>query len=325
MRRLAAALILVLVVAACSTSGHPSSPLTARQPTRPTTAATQPAPLHSVTSSATPRPPPTRPRAPTRADAHSSILDRVRVVAYYGVPNNKVLGVLGSAPPEQIAPQIVRRAAEFRKFGRPVQPAMELIATVAQGAPGPNGMYSKPIPSALIARYLAVAHAYRMLLILDLQPGRSTFLAQARALRPFLLDPSVSLALDPEWHVGPGQKPGGGRIGESSAADINAVGNWLSALIRTNHLPDKLLLVHQFTRSMLPDRSRITQHRGVEMVLHADGFGTPTAKIEVFDRLAFPDPPFDVGFKLFLTHDRGLMTPAEVMALRPRPSVITYQ
>ena len=76
---------------------------------------------------------------------------------------------------------------------------------------------------------------------------------------------------------------------------------------------------------MLPDRYRITQHRGVEMVFHADGFGTPAAKIRVFEKLAFPHPPFGVGFKLFLTHDRGLMSPAQVLALRPQPAVITYQ
>jgi hypothetical protein len=49
------------------------------------------------------------------------------------------------------------------------------------------------------------------------------------------------------------------------------------------------------------------------------------AKTRVFDQLAFPHPPFGIGFKLFLTHDRGLMSPAQVMALRPRPAVITYQ
>ncbi|HEU5265601.1 MAG TPA: hypothetical protein VFU35_02830 [Jatrophihabitans sp.] len=326
MRRVAAALIWTLLLAACTTAGHASSPLTVIHPT-PSTATADPAVPRPVTSAPvpTPRAPPSRSRSAHTEAGSGRILGRERVVAYYGVPNNKALGVLGSAPPERIAPQIIRRAAQFRGYGRPVQPAMELVATVAQGAPGPTGRYSKPVPAPVIAHYLEVAHAYRMLLILDLQPGRSTFLAQARALRPFLLDPSVSLALDPEWQVGPGQKPGGGRIGASSAAGINAVGSWLSALIRAHHLPDKLLIVHQFTRRMLPDRERITQHRNVEMVLHADGFGTPAAKISTFDRLAFPHPPFGVGFKLFLTHDRGLMSPAEVMALRPRPAVITYQ
>ena len=249
----------------------------------------------------------------------------MRVVAFYGAAGTGVLGVLGATSPERAAEALERRARGFDGFGRRVQPAMELLATVAQRSPGPDGDYSAPVPTATIRSYLDVAHRHHLLLILDLQPGRGSFLEQAEALRPLLLDPAVHLALDPEWKVGPDQRPGGGLIGSSSAAGINAVGGWLAQLVRTAHLPDKLLLVHEFTSSMLPDRSDIAQHPGVEMVLHADGFGRPSSKIAVFRRLAFPSPPFGVGFKLFLKHDSRLMTPAEVMALSPRPDVITYQ
>jgi hypothetical protein len=41
--------------------------------------------------------------------------------------------------------------------------------------------------------------------------------------------------------------------------------------------------------------------------------------------LHFPGPPFGVGFKLFLHQDSRVMTPREVMALRPRPDIVTYQ
>ena len=61
------------------------------------------------------------------------------------------------------------------------------------------------------------------------------------------------------------------------------------------------------------------------MVLHADGFGSVAQKIGVLRNLAFPHPPFGVGFKLFLTQDARVMSPREVMGLRPRPDVITYQ
>ena len=202
---------------------------------------------------------------------------------------------------------------------------MELIATVAQAAPGPDGDYSSPTDPADIRRYLNVVHRHHMLLILDLQPGRADFLAQAKRLTPFLRDPSVALALDPEWHVGPGQSPGDGLIGSVHAPGINAVGRWLSGMVRRRHLPDKLLIVHQFTLSMLPDRGRITQHTGVETVLHADGFGSVPEKKAVLHHLHFPSPPFGVGFKLFRTQDARLMSPAEVMRLRPRPDVVTYQ
>lgn len=255
----------------------------------------------------------------------TTILGHYRVVAYYGAAGTGALGVLGATTPEAAAAAITRRAAGFTGFGRPVQPAMELLATVAQRSPGRDGDYSAPVPAWRIRQYLAVAHAHRMLLVLDLQPGRASFLSQAQALRPFLLDPSVSLALDPEWKVGPAQVPGGGRIGSSSAAGINDVSRWLDRLIVAEHLPDKLLVVHQFTERMLPDRTRIVRPPNVEVTFHADGFGTPTLKVRVYHRLAFPGRPFGAGFKLFLKQDSRLMAPREVMALHPQPDIVTYQ
>jgi hypothetical protein len=283
---------------------------------RPTPAASSPSPRPSSAVATSGR------RLPRGG---RTILGHSRVVAFYGAPGTAALGALGRGSPEQAARSISARAAGFAGYGRRVQPAMELIATVAQRSPGHDGTYSKPVGAAKIDSYLAAAHAHKMLLILDLQPGRGSFLAQAKALRPFLLDPSVSLALDPEWHVGPHASPGNGLIGSSSAAGINAVGSWLSRLVRAHHLPDKLLVVHEFTARMLPDRANITQHPGLELVLHADGFGPPALKIKVLHQLAFPGPPFGVGFKLFFTQDSRLMTPREVMALDPRPDVITFQ
>ena len=84
-------------------------------------------------------------------------------------------------------------------------------------------------------------------------------------------------------------------------------------------------MVHQFTRTMLPDRDRIAHYPGVELVLHADGFGTAAEKLATWQRLAFPGRPDGAGFKLFLTQDTGLMTAADVMRLVPHPDVITYQ
>ncbi|WP_375490965.1 hypothetical protein [uncultured Jatrophihabitans sp.] len=253
------------------------------------------------------------------------IVGRERVVAYYGAPGSGKLGVLGKTSPEQAAQSIIHRAAGFEHYGEPVLPAMELIATVARSGPGPGDTYSAPIPMAQVREYLDVAHEHHMLLILDLQPGRASFVAQAKALAPVLVDPSVGLALDPEWKVGPGGRPGNGLIGHSTAAGINAATSWLSGLVSARHLPDKLVVVHEFTASMLPDRQHITQHPGIEMVLHADGFGHPSTKVHVLQKLHFPSPPFGVGFKLFLTQDSRLMSPGEVMRLHPRPDVITYQ
>ena len=253
------------------------------------------------------------------------ILPDYRVVAYYGGPDGPALGVLGAGTPDQAADAVTARAATYTPYGRRVQPALELIATVAQGAPGPAGTYSAPISSSKISAYLAAAHRHHLLLILDFQPGRSDFLSQVEADSAFLSDPSVSVGLDPEWKMQPGQVPGR-QIGSASAADINAVSRYLSGIVQSRHLPDKLLIVHQFTRSMLPDRPDITIPPGVEVVLHADGNGIAEVKISVYRQLAFPGPPFGSGFKLFMTQDPGgPMTPAQVMRLTPRPDVISYQ
>jgi hypothetical protein len=253
-----------------------------------------------------------------------TVLPNFRVVAFYGAAGTPALGVLGDAPPDTEAVAIERQAAAYARYGRRVQPAMELLATVAQRSAGPDGDYSAPVPDATIASYLAAAHRYRMLLILDLQPGRSTFAAQVRRLAPFLADPSVDLALDPEWKIGPGQQPGA-VIGSSDAADINTTARYLAHIVAAHHLPDKLLLVHQFRPQMLPDRSRIERPKGIEVVLHADGFGTIPEKLASYRRLAIPDPPFRAGFKLFYRQDTPTMTPAQVMALQPQPDVITYE
>ena len=252
------------------------------------------------------------------------LLGRVRIVAFYGGPDGPALGVLGSASPDAIATQVEQRARAFAGYGEPVQPAMELIATVAQGSPGPDGSYSAAIGDADIERYLSAAHRHHLLLILDFQPGRGEFLPQVRAVSRFLLDPSVSVALDPEWKMGAGDVPGV-TIGSSSAASVQAVVDYVSRFTRAHVLPDKLVLVHQFTLGMLPDRGMISPEPGAEVVFHADGFGTPGEKLSTWSALAFPGRPFGTGFKLFLTQDTAMMSARQVMALRPRPDVITFQ
>ena len=274
-----------------------------------------------------PKPSSTKPSRPPLAAlprGGQRILPTYRVVAYYGAPGGDELGVLGRGTPDQAAAAIERSAAKYAGFGRRIQPAMELIATVAQAGPGRDGLYSKPIPSSDIARYLAAAHRHKLLLILDFQPGRGEFLPQVRQVERFLLDPSVSVALDPEWKVGRTQVPAQ-VIGSSSAASINAVGRYVSALVGAHRLPDKLLVVHEFTLPMLPHRGNIARPAGLEVVLHADGLATPAKKIAVYHDLRFPCPPFHAGFKLFYRADTGLMKPAQVMALRPQPEIVTYQ
>ena len=297
--------------------------------TRPATRAAQPKPKPRAKSKPRPKPTKPRPRATTAIAAlplgGTKIFPEYRVVAYYGAPGNAGLGILGAGSAEHAAKAIERQAAAYREFGRKVQPAMELLATVAQGSPGPDHDYSAAVSASAVAAYLAVAKRHHMLLILDFQPGRGSFLPQVKQFRRFLDDPWVGVALDPEWKMGPHQVPATVIGSASASADsINDVSSYLAGIVRSEHLPQKLFVIHQFTLRMLPDRNRIATHPELASVLHADGHGGIAVKEAVYHQLAFP-PAFCAGFKLFVHDDPKLMTPAQVMALQRRPDLITYE
>ena len=109
-------------------------------------------------------------------------------------------------------------ARPYNRPGRPALPAFELISTIVHRTPGEDGKFSTRQKPEVIDRYLREARKHRALLILDIQPGRASFLDEVRALRPWLEQPDVSLALDPEWSMKEGEIPGQS-IGSTNAAD----------------------------------------------------------------------------------------------------------
>jgi hypothetical protein len=124
--------------------------------------------------------------------------------------------------------------------------------------------------------------------------------------------------------MAPGAVPGV-EFGRMHADEINWVIDQLSNLVRTQHLPPKILIIHQFLESMLPDWQKIRLQPGVQVITCVDGFGAPGAKIgdyQVFDRDQLIQYP---GMKLFYKLDKPLMTPANVLALNPAPLMVMYQ
>ena len=246
-----------------------------------------------------------------------------RVVAYYGGATTSALGVLGEGTPDQAARRLARQAQRFATPARPVLPAFELIVTVAQASAGADGSYSAPTAPADIRRYLAAARRARALLLLDIQPGRRDFLQEVRRYERFLREPDVGLALDPEWSMRPGQVPGQS-IGSTDAATINRVSGYLNGLVTRRRLPQKLLVIHQFTPQMVRRRAAVKPRRGLAITFHIDGFGGQFAKRSKYRQLRARKPFFN-GFKLFFDEDRDMLTPREVLALRPAPDLVTYQ
>ncbi len=247
-----------------------------------------------------------------------------RVVAFYGAPQDDALGALGIGTPDEAAARLRRAARGYARTSRPVLPAFELISTIAAEAPGDDGMHRIHQSDEVIGRYLAAARRAKALLILDIQPGRGDFLSEARRLERWLREPDVGIALDPEWHVGPDEVPGQ-VIGSVTAEQVNAVTAYVSAFVTDHDLPDKLFVVHQFTSSMIENKERVQQRLGLALTMNVDGFGNRANKVSKYDQFTSELTRFHDGFKLFYEEDTKLMTPRQVLALRPPPDLVVYE
>jgi hypothetical protein len=165
-----------------------------------------------------------------------------------------------------------------------------------------------------------------MYVVLDLQPGRDTALNQAKIYTELLKLPYVGLAVDPEWKLTSSQRPLG-QIGGIDASEINAVSSWLADLTAENHLPQKLLVLHQFRQSMLRDEADInTSHDELSVLIHMDGQGLPSNKVATW-RVVVKIKPDNVtlGWKNFYKKDHPTLTPTETMKQKPTPVMISYQ
>jgi hypothetical protein len=266
------------------------------------------------------QPPPEPPQLPRGG---RSLLPDRRVVAFYGAPQTEELGALGIGSPDAAARRLARQAHPYDRPRRPVLPALELITVIANADPGDDGMYRTRQPNAVIRRYLRAARRHQMLLVLDIQPGRSDFFTETIRLERWLREPDIGLALDPEWRVAEGEVPGQ-VIGRVGAREVNATSAWLAQLAARHDLPQKLFIVHQFTDDMVDD-TRLKPRDGLAMVLNTDGFGGKAIKVAKYHEFTRAARSFDQGFKLFYEEDTGLMSPREVLRLRPPPDVVVYE
>ena len=247
-------------------------------------------------------------------------------VALYGHPGSSTLGALGEQDVGAAVERARAVAAQYDPFGRPVVPTFEIITTVASSSAGSDGDYSNEFPASKFQPWIDAARANGMHVILDLQPGRATFPSQAREIEGLLAQRNVSLALDPEWRVGPTERPGGGRIGTVDGIEVNATIDYLDGVIRRFALPPKMLVVHQFTPSMVTNKSIIRGTPRVQVVFQMDGFGTLPLKLGSWNRMVADLPPTALtGWKNFYDEDRPTPTPVESLSVTPTPVYISYQ
>jgi hypothetical protein len=262
-----------------------------------------------------------------------SILPTKRIVAFYGNPLSKKMGVLGEYPVDEMLAKWDKAIADWKAADpdTPVQPALHLIAVVAQGAPGRDGKYRLRMTDSLIEKVYGWAKSRNGILFLDVQVGGSTLQEELPRLIPFLSRPDVHLGIDPEFsmHYGREGLMPGAKIGTMDASDINYAVTTLAKLVEEKSLPPKVLIVHRFTRPMVTHASSIKVDPKVQIVMNMDGWGQPWLKFDSYESYIVREPVQFTGFKLFFHNDtrKGdtLLTPREVLFLLPRPLYIQYQ
>ncbi len=249
------------------------------------------------------------------------------IVALYGSPFYPALGALGQQDLQASIARAKALAAQYSALTTvPVVPGFEIIATVASASPGPGDTYSQVFSVAALQPWVAAATKAGLYVTLDLQPGRASFLAQAKLYQSLLELPNVGLALDPEWQLQPGQLPLQ-QIGSVSIAEVNSVASWLASLTATYHLPQKLLELHEFRLSMIQNVWQLdTGYDNLAIVINMDGQGSPSAKLQTWQAVVAGAPKgVFFGWKDFYVEDRPMLGPAQTIDHDPTPVVISYQ
>lgn len=260
-----------------------------------------------------------------------AILPHNRVVAYYGNPLSRRMGVLGEYDPEEMLARLDQAVEEWAAADpeTPVIPALHLVTVVAQADSGRSGKYRLRMRDSLIEQVAEWAETRDALVFLDVQVGLSTLEEELPRLLPFLKRPNFHLGIDPEFSMKDGTPPGK-RIGTFDAADINYATELLAEWVREYDLPPKILVVHRFTQRMVTNYDQIVLRPEVQIVMHMDGWGAAWLKRDSYRDFIVREPVQFTGFKIFYHNDvrqEGwrLMTPEEVLRLRPVPVYIQYQ
>ena len=274
---------------------------------------------------ASPEPPPELPKG------GREVFPEYRLVGFSGVAGDPSFG-LG-----RLTGDLDARCTEIKKigrqyaYGRKVLPVYEHISVVVTASPGDDGLYRFHRPKKEVRSYLKAARRCKGILLLNIQPGRSEFMPELKRLEKFLKEPDVGVALDPEWAMDPGRLPNRD-LGRTDGAELNEVAEYLSQIVADNDLPEKVMVFHQFNFAAVEKLRKLKPQEGVALVRSIDGLGGPGAKVDTYDRLTKGQPKYiHPGFKLFYTedveppHGSRLMTPEEVMSLRPRPEYILYE
>lgn len=260
-----------------------------------------------------------------------AILPFKRIVVYYGNLHSKKMGALGEYAPKEMWSRLNQEVKNWEKAdpSTPVQAGVHYIASVASGTPGKDGKYINRMGDNQIDSVMKIAKMHDAIVFLDIQVGLSSIRAELPRLEKYLKLPNVHLGIDPEFSMKDGSLPGK-RIGTYDADDFNYCTQYLADLVKKYNLPPKVFTIHRFTKKMVTNYQNIKLRPEVQVVMHMDGWGEPELKKGTYRHFIFSEPVQFTGFKLFYKNDlkkapNRLLTPEELLKLKPVPIYIQYQ
>jgi hypothetical protein len=257
-----------------------------------------------------------------------SLFENNHIIAYYGHPKSKIMGIVGRHSIPDLAVLLKEEAQNYdaANGGKGIVPAFYLIYGTCQPAGEINIMDKK-----LVESYIQYALSKGFLVYLDHQIGRYTIEQALDHILPFLKYPNVHLALDPEWRTTRPMR----EVGHITGKELNSAQQKMKEYMAANNIPGKRqLVVHQFQSKMIRDIHDVkSAYDPVILVQATSGWGSPQAKLSTHSRNSKAVNIPNKGFKLWyyfssksgVHYDNPLMTPEQVLRLTPEPGLIIYQ
>jgi hypothetical protein len=297
-------------------------------------------------ATSTPTPTPT----PAFDPSQGAMLPTHRVVAFYAVPSAEPTGP-AYAPTDTMLAALRQQGAAYEQLdpGHPVQLGIDLVVSVPDAFPGPQGNYSHHVDAGTIQTYIDFCRKNNLLLFLDLDFGQSPIMDEVNFFLPYLEQYTfVHMAIDPEWMFPRRNGVPGLHLSNVRASDLNPIIEAIAAIPMQYHVPRKILIIHQYRpdgdglkdpydpgQAEIADKRNLLFDPRVDVVIHIDSVGGYPGDIhdkrlqysqwvqqdmEKYDNFLYG------GFKLFYQHEAKvrLMTPKEVLSLDPPPMVVTY-
>ncbi len=259
------------------------------------------------------------------------------IVAYYGRPGVKSLGVLGEHSIQQLKPMIKKRAKAYAKItGKHVRPGFDIIYGLASADPGRHKDYIIHLNPKKLTPYIHAAEKEGFVVFLETQLGEHMPQDAIRHILPYIKHHNVHLAVDPEFEVSDLSVRPGKKIGHVKAAWINQVQAIMNSYMKKHGIREKkILLLHMFRHTMIEHKEKLRHYSNIDLIFNLDGHGAPKLKVGIYNAIYSKKYADKVagGFKLFFHEDHPMMTPRQVMGLEHAqgakikypPKLINYQ